>query len=136
MADLVITAANVKQGSAAQIKQGIAGEVIAAGKSVFIDTADGNKIKLADNGAEASAKAEGIASNNAAADQPISYQTAGNIDLGATLIVAERYFVSNTAGGIKPEADLLSGERVSLLGIASAANNLAMSRVNSGTVVP
>jgi hypothetical protein len=41
--------------------------------------------------------------------------------------------VSATAGGIAPEADLGTGEYVSVLGIATAADNLKMGINNSET---
>ena len=48
MAAISITAANVLKSSTGQVSVGTAGATITAGQSVYIDTSDSNKIKLAD----------------------------------------------------------------------------------------
>jgi hypothetical protein len=137
MADLTQTAANVVQGSTARIRKGTAGAVITAGMPLYMDAADGNKLKPADADASAlTAAVVGIALTGGAANQPIAYVEAGLVNLGATLTVGAIYVLSGTAGGICPEADLATGDWVTVLGIAVSAVLLDL-RVNvSGVQVP
>lgn len=110
MADLSITAANVLKSTDAQTEEGIAGATITAGQAVYKDSSDSDKLKLADADAVASAAGVGIALHGAAAGQPLRYQKGGIITPGATLTKGEHYFVSTTAGGLCPLADLASGD--------------------------
>ncbi len=128
MADLSITAANVVAGSNASKDSGISGAGIVAGKTVYKDPAT-NKWLLADsNSATAAAKtAGGIALNGASLNQPIAIQKGGDIDFGAAILTpGSRYYLSETPGGIQPEADLGSGENVCLLGIAKTTSVLSL----------
>lgn len=137
MADLTITAANVQQASDAEVEHGTAGATITAGQTVYKDTTDSDKWKLADNDdTAAKAEATGIALVNCADGQPISVIRRGDIDLGATLTVGEIYVLSSTAGGIAPEADLVTNDFVTVLGIATAADNLSFKPHVSGAQVP
>jgi hypothetical protein len=58
--------------------------------------------------------------------------TSGPIDLGATLTVGETYYVSDTAGAIMPSADVSSGEYVTALGVATAADTINLDINASG----
>jgi hypothetical protein len=137
MADLVITAANVVAGSNARKVAGILGATIAAGQTVYKDPTTG-KYLLADNNSPtvAARTPDGIALNGGALNQPVTVQTGGDINVGAALTVGTPYFMSDTPGGICPLADLATGEFVTLLGIATAANNLKMGILVSGVAVP
>jgi len=136
MADLSITAANVVAGSNAVKKSGVGGEVIAAGKTVYLSSTT-KKWMLADsNSATAEAKkASGIALNGCALDQPIVVQTAGDITIGATLTPGSPYYLSETPGGIQPAADLASGENVCLLGLAKSATVLSIDIQSPGVTL-
>lgn len=135
MADLVITATDVVKGSGANIERGIAGGTITAGQPVYKDSADSDKIKAADaNASSATATVVGIALHGATANQPIAYQTGGNITLGAVLTLAKVYVLSATAGGIAPVADLASGWRTSILGVAVSTSSLMLTINNSDAV--
>lgn len=127
MADLTITAASVVPGSDASIQSGYASEAITAGKAVYKASATG-KWGLADsNSATAEVRqATGIALNGASANQPISVQTAGAITIGATLTAGVEYYLSDTAGGICPVADVGSGEYVCLIGLATSTTVLSL----------
>lgn len=109
MADLVITAASVAPGAGARLATGTAGATITAGQSVYIDSS--NLVQKTNAATSAIlAAAAGIALNNAASGQPVTYQTAGNITIGATLTTGAVYIVSGaSAGGIAPVGDLTSG---------------------------
>ncbi len=128
MSDLSITAANVVAGSNAVIDRAhAAGETITAGNAVYLGSS--GKWMLADsNSATAAAKtAGGIALNGASLNQPLAVQKSGDITIGATLTAGARYYLSETAGGIQPEADLASGEYVCLIGLAKSTTVLAIS---------
>ena len=83
MADLVITASQVKAGAGAVEGTGVAGATVTAGQSVYEDATDG-KIKLADcNLSLAAAKAKGVSLHGALAGQPLRYQKGGKLVAGA-----------------------------------------------------
>lgn len=127
MADIVVTAANVIAGSNATKKHGTAGATITAGQTVYQD-ADDKKWKLADNNSATAAvrEAVGMALNNAAADQPITVQTGGDVTPGATLVAGTTYYQSDTPGGWGPLADVGAGEYVGIIGIAKSTTVLAL----------
>lgn len=138
MADLSITAANVA-GTAGEWtqEQVTAGATITAGQAVYLDSSASNVAKLAQSdGTAAEATVRGIAMCGGASGQPIIIAKSGDIDLGATLTVGETYVLSETAGGIAPIGDLTTGDYVSHIGVATAADNLKISIVNSGVEVP
>lgn len=133
MADLVITAGSVLKGSGATTVTGTAGAAITAGQLLYMDTADSNKMKLADaNGGGELEVVRGVALHAAAAGQPITYQTAGQITIGATVTVGETYISSDTAGGIRPIADLDAADRVAYVGYAISTTVLQLNIINTG----
>lgn len=131
MADLVITPANVLEGTAARKQTKTAGAQITQGDSVFIDSSDQMQAAQKDVDA-ASAAAVGIALNSAEAGQPVTFQSGGDIDVGATLVVGETYVVGAAAGGIAPIVDVVGTEFSTILGIATAAGVLKMGVLQSG----
>ena len=131
MADLSITAANVEKVSG-RVETGTAGIAITAGQSVWVDTNDDNKVKLADADTITEHALRGVALCDSAADQPVTYLVDGVMDLGATLVVNEVYIVSATAGGIAPVADLASGDFLGIVGFATATNRLTLHVASSG----
>lgn len=58
------------------------------------------------------------------------------IDLGATLTVGLSYYVSRTKGAICPEADLITGDSVTLLGFASTTGLLEFAPIATGKEKP
>ena len=136
MADVSVTAANVALVSGSS-KHGTAGETITAGQSLYLKSADTELYKADCDDTAAKATCVGIALNSASDGQPISYAGSGCVvNMGGTLVVGEPYFVSDTAGGLKPDADLSSDDYVSFLGIGITAANLQIQIVNSGVQVP
>lgn len=127
MADITITPANVVPGSNASLVQGTAGEALVAGKAVYLSSAT-KKWMLADSDSAAAEarKATGIALNGASLNQPVAVQTSGDITLGATLVAGTAYYLSETAGGIQPVADLATPEVVCLMGLAKSTSVLAL----------
>lgn len=136
MPDLSITASSVIQGSDAKTKEGIAGATLAAGDSLYIDTADENKLKLFDANAVAPANDfAGIALHGASSGQPIEYQYEGDITLGSVLTQGHVYIGSNTPGKIAPVADLDSGWTTNVIGVAKSASILTVKKVTAGVAV-
>ncbi len=133
MTDLVVTAANVVADPSASRVLGQAGEVITAGKAVYLSSIT-KKWMLADsNSATAEAKkAAGIALNGAALNQPLVVCTGGAVTMGATLVPGDPYYLSETPGGIQPAADLGAGENVCQLGLAISASVLNVAIQNPG----
>jgi hypothetical protein len=131
MADLVITPANVLEGTQARKQTRTAGAVITQGDSVFVDTS--GQMQAALKGVDAaSAAAVGIALNSAESGQPVTFQSGGELDVGSTLVVGETYVVGAAAGGIAPVADVVSSEFSTILGVATAAGVLKMGVLQSG----
>ncbi len=125
MSDISITAANVRKGADALVEQGTAGASVTAGQPVYIDSAD-SKYKLSDNNASGKKSVRGIALHASADGQPLMIQRGGEITIGATLTAGSRYYLSATAGGIMPEADLDVGMDVILLGLAKSTTVLVL----------
>ena len=126
MADLTVTASQVKAGAGAVEGTGVAGTTVTAGQPVYEDATDG-RIKLADSNLSlAAAKARGVALHGALANQPIRYQKGGKVILGAGAapVKGTIYVVSATAGGIAPAADLVSGWHATILGVGDGDGGL------------
>lgn len=136
MADLSVTAASVIAGSDAAITQGTLGATVTAGQVLYQEDAT-NLWKLADNNSgTAEAKTpEGIALNGGATGQPVAVLTKGTVTIGATLTAGVAYYLSATAGGICPVADLTSGMNPSFLGIASSTTVLKVNITASGATL-
>jgi hypothetical protein len=136
MADLTITAANVVAGSGAKTEQGTAGAAINAGQAVYRDATTG-KYLLADNNSATAAAREprGLALNGASNGQPLSIITRGPVTIGATLSAGVAYYLSDTAGGICPVADLASGEYPSIIGIATSTTVLNVNIQSAGVAL-
>lgn len=136
MTDVSITAANVLTGSGSAVKYGTAGATITAGQAVYLDEASTGEWLLADSDA-ASAAARGsgkigIALNGASDGQPIAVQTGGNIAIGGTLVAGTVYVLSATPGGIAPQADLTTGDYVTIIGVATSSSVLSLGFKYSG----
>lgn len=132
MADLSITAASVLPGAGALVEDGLAGATITAGQVVYRDTDGTYKLADADGASATIRTARGIALNGASSGQPLRIQKQGNITIGATLTAGTTYYLSNTAGGICPLADVGTGEYYHIIGIATSTTNLLMALAYSG----
>lgn len=134
MADLSITAANVAADGNSSIEHGTAGAAITAGQVVFKDT--NQQYQLADADDVALDEAYGIALNDAASGQPLTVAlSGGNITIGATLTAGTAYYLSGNPGGIAPVADLATGDRVILLGLASSTTVLKFRPFDSEVIL-
>jgi hypothetical protein len=122
-ADLTVTAASVAPGSDAVTVAGTAGEALTAGQAVYRKSADRKWYKADCNSATAEVRvASGIAATGSAAGQPVVVQTGGSITIGATVTNGTVYFLSGTAGGIRPAADNTTGDYPQAIGIATSAS--------------
>lgn len=132
MADISVTAGNVAASTGAVIATGTWGETITAGQAVYLKAADGRWWKAQANAATTDEVA-GIALNGGAAGQPGSIQTRGVITIGATVVVGTVYVLSAAAaGGIAPEADLTTGNYVTIIGVATTAGAITMNLLTTG----
>ena len=123
MVDLVITAANVEAQGGAGRGRKIAAATITAGQALSANSSD--RAILASDASASLARVIGIALHGASADQPVEYQTSGDIDLGATLAVGKHYVLS-TDGGIAPVDDIAGTEFPSYIGFAISTSILRL----------
>lgn len=136
-ADLSITAASVVPTTGYTKDTGIAGATITAGQTVYKDSTDSDKLKLADaNATTATATVVGIALHAAASGQPLTIITGGILNPGATVTVGTIYVVSATAGGIAPSTDLVTGWYVGILGVGITSSTIRIGLNMSGVAVP
>lgn len=131
MADLSITAANIIAASGAVTRYGTAGATITAGDIVYLDTTD-NEYKLPDADAWTDTANVYMALNGASDGQPLTVLQSGDVAMGSILTAGTAYYLSGTAGGIMPAADLTTGDEVVQVGIAKSATTLAFRPVLSG----
>ena len=138
MADLSQTAANVGvSGSTGSISIVQAGEAITQGQPVFLNAGDSKYYQCDADLSSTAAGALGIAMTPAASDGYFIIATSGvTVDLGATLTVGETYVCSATKGGVAPIGDLGSGDYVTSLGVASAADAILLDINASGIPKP
>lgn len=134
MTDIVITNTAVAPSTNAAIDDGFAGETIAAGKVVFLNTST-NRWMLTDNNGTGTRAAKGIALNGASSGQPVTVQKGGDINLGAVLTAGVAYYASGTPGGICPVADLTTGMDPILIGMAKSTSILTISIQDPGVTL-
>ena len=136
MADLSITAANVIADSSARLRTGTACATITAGQIVYLDPTD-NRYKLADcDSATAAVRSPaGMALHGALSGQPLTIAEGGPVALGAILTAGVAYYLSPTAGGVCPVADLSAGDYPTILGIASSTSVLKLRIHEAGAVL-
>lgn len=136
MADISITATSVAPSGGAKTVTGVAGASVTAGQVVYNDTTTGT-LKLADcDSATAAARSPyGIALHGAASGQPLTVAISGKVTIGATLTAGVAYYLSGTAGGICPVADLSTGDYPTIIGIATSTALLSVKFHESGVAL-
>jgi hypothetical protein len=135
--DLAITAASVVPGTDAVIATGTACETLTAGQAVYKAATSGKWCKAdADSATAEVRQAKGVALNGASLNQPLAVQTGGTVTIGATLTAGAPYWLSGTAGGIAPTADLSTGEYVDLVGLATSTTVLKLNFTYTGVATP
>jgi hypothetical protein len=135
MADLSITAANVKLKSAGPVRPVLAAAAITQGQPL---RPDGDAWRPAANDSAAAANAQLIALTpcTASGQWVAAAGASAEIDLGATLTVGETYVVGDTAGAIAPIGDLGPTDFPTILGVAIAADKLRFRPQASGVAKP
>jgi hypothetical protein len=142
MADLTITAANVVVATSVALdKNSFAGETITAGQAVYKKSSDSKWWKAqADGTAEESGVgvSYGIAVTGASAGQFIVVCTGGGTVTLGTGTAGTLYVVSATAGGIAPIADLVSTNKLTILGwgITGGGGISLLSPYATGVAIP
>lgn len=136
MADVSLTAGNVVASAGAARLGGTAGATITAGQIVYLDPSD-SKFKLldADSLPAGGVTAVYMALNGAANNQPLNVLKSGDVAAGSVFTAGTTYVVSDTAGGIAPQADLTTGDSVIVLGVAKSATTLAFKPIISGVTL-
>jgi hypothetical protein len=125
--DLSVTAANVLPSTGAVLQTGTAGEAITAGQTLYQKAADGKWYKADCNSATAEVRvAKAIALVGAAAGQPVVVQTGGTITIGATVAAGTVYYLSGTAGGIRPAADNTTGDYPQAIGMGQSTTTVLL----------
>ena len=138
MADLSITAANVVFVSGTK-NTANAEQTITAGQAVYVNaTTSGIRLAQCD-GTTAEADCQGIALHGSLSGQPITYAGNGSVLVlgGTTTAKTTTYMVSAGAGGIAPQADIVTtGFKITRLGYASdTSGTLRLDILNTGVVV-
>ncbi|RVH50702.1 hypothetical protein [Sinorhizobium meliloti] len=134
MADLSINSALVVGGTNSTRDTGTAGEAITAGQSIYLDAAT-NKWMKSDNNGTGTRTVHGISLNGASLNQPVSIHKSGDITIGATLVAGTDYWLSGTAGGICPRADLVAGMDTIQIGIAKSTTVLSVDIQDPGVTL-
>ena len=133
MADIAV--GGVTPGATADVRTGTAGGTVTAGNAVILDSAGALIRGKADN--STTATVHGIALHDAIDGQPLAYQVSGALTIAAVATVGTVYVLSASASGaIAPWADLTSAQRVSILGVATAATEIEVKILNSGVAIP
>lgn len=134
MAAITVTAGNVAPSSGTRYRTVVAGESVTQGQPVYRKSSD-NRYYKADNGAQASARAAGIALDAASAGQPMVIAITGStLNIGGTVTVGAAYYVGSS-GGIIPAADLGSGDYVTFLGVGVTTTNIKVGILISDVAV-
>lgn len=128
IADLTITASSVINVNGGICKDFLAGASLIAGQSVYLDTNNVWQKAQSDSAAHLGSGARtGITLHAAGTGQPIAVQESGVITIGATVTVGTLYVISAAAaGGIAPFTDLVSTNKIHILGIGSTAARIDM----------
>ena len=135
MTDISVTAAAVIAGSGANVDRGeVAGATVTAGQAVYKDSTTG-KCVLSDANGTGTRSVLGLTLNGASDGQPLAIVKGGDVTLNAVLTAGVPYFLSGTAGGICPEADVATGMQKIQIGIAKSTTVLHVSIQGTGVTL-
>jgi hypothetical protein len=136
MADLAVTAANVKLGAGGIQTPGTSGGAFAAGDLVAKDS-NGAIVQADANGLSPINIPVGIALNSCpGAGQPVYYATEAPLLEGFTVTQGMVCVASATPGKVCPAADEASGNTVTYVGIGGVSNKLALKIHAPGIALP
>ncbi|WP_234834433.1 hypothetical protein [Sinorhizobium meliloti] len=88
-----------------------------------------------DNNGTGTRTVHGISLNGASLNQPVSIHKSGDITIGAPLVAGTDYWLSGTAGGICPRADLVAGMDTIQIGIAKSTTVLSVDIQDPGVTL-
>lgn len=133
MVDLApVASAQTQTATAVMDNSKTCGEALAVGTAVYEKTS--GVVWKADASAAATATVFGINMQpTTAASQPCCVQRGGECDLGVACLAGELYYLSATAGGIAPDADIATTNVCSYIGTGNGTN-LLMKIDNTGLV--
>lgn len=115
----------------------LAGEALIQGAQVYYKASDGRAYNSQSDGTTAEADTKGTALVAAtAAGQPVEVQEGGDLDCGAVLTVGKVYCISTTAGKMIAADELLTTEKVTVVGVAKSTSRLGLIYKASGAAVP
>lgn len=131
---LSITAANFIPGANAKLRQGIAGDTITQGQTLYVKSSD-NRLWLGDANASAeTALIVGLACNAASAGQPVDYvYDDDDLTMGATLVTTSVYVAGATAGAIEAASAIVTGWYVTVLFVPKSTTKAVLKLVAGGT---
>jgi hypothetical protein len=131
---LSITASGFIPSPNAKIQQGIAGETITQGQTLYKKSSD-NRLWLGDaNSSAETALIVGLACNAASAGQPVDYvYEDDDLTVGATLVTTSVYVASATAGAIDAASAIVSGWYVTVLFVPKSTTKAVMKLTAGGT---
>lgn len=136
---LTVTASNVLLTSGPSV-QGIAGEAVTAGMSVYRSESTGKWLKAQCDGtaAEAGSGGYGIALSTAdVANAPIVVALPGAIVVLGTGTAGIVYYIGNTAGGLDAVADVASTDKIVPICVGVGSNSVQVlgNAYNAGSVL-
>lgn len=136
MAAITFTPASVLRVTGPQ-REMVAGEALFEGAAYYIKASDRRAYLAQADGSAAEIDADGIAlAATTAAGQPFMGQEGGDLDVGAVLVVGETYCVSRTAGKVIAKSELLTGDRVAVVGVAKTSSRLRLCFRNAEAAIP
>ena len=134
MADIAITAANVKKGVGAVTKEVTFGATVTAGMVLYEKASDSEWYPVDADDAITAYNPLGIALCGGADGQRGVVQIAGEITAGGTLVAGSAYYCSATTAG-SFAADLpVAGDYSTLVGIAKTTAIMLLALTAQGTV--
>ena len=92
-------------------------------------------LKDTDSATAAARSPAGIALHAAASGQPLTILQSGPITIGATVAVGISYWLSGTAGGICPVADVAAGDYPCIIGIGTSTSVIKVQFLEAGAVM-
>lgn len=117
----------------------LAGATITRGLSVYLDTT-ANTWKLADSDLSAAAAGSlglfGVSLSDVVATQAMLVFISGDLGMGVCLTAGKVYCINTVAGEIIAHAELASGTRVTILGVATSTSNLRCRPWYTGALAP
>lgn len=135
MADLTITAANVRPTDNTTTRRVTAGATVTAGDTLYLKASDGEYYPCdVTTGAE-EAKPAGVALTNAGDGEEVLLAIDGNIITGGTMTVSEVYVVS-ASGAVSPASDLTTGDYASVVYLSVSATEAKLVLAESAVVRP